>query len=186
MCNDYEQHVLWAEYCRMMASLALKIPEHQTELDMPQADDIRINDPAPIMRAAGEGIELASMTFGFPPSGPKAGPVFNFRSEGRQFAHSNRCLVPASAFFESARSIRKPDIGSPQRRSAHGDCRPMAWGRRQQTADLHDADDRSRAGCCAITKPEAELLRPGRSQWRLCDPKARDTAAPIPCLGHRH
>lgn len=72
MCNDYEQHVLWAEYCRMMASLALKIPSHQTELDLPQADDVRINDPAPIMRAADDTIELASMTFGFPPTGPRA------------------------------------------------------------------------------------------------------------------
>ncbi|TIO05203.1 MAG: SOS response-associated peptidase, partial [Mesorhizobium sp.] len=47
MCNDYEQHVAWAEYCRLMESLALKIPIHQTELDLPQADDIRVNDPAP-------------------------------------------------------------------------------------------------------------------------------------------
>ena len=100
MCNDYEQHIAWAEYCRMMESLALKIPSHQTELDLPKADDIRINDPAPIMRSAGDAIELASMTFGFPPSGPKGGPVFNFRSEGRRFADSKRCLVPASAFFE--------------------------------------------------------------------------------------
>jgi hypothetical protein len=65
----YEQHVLWAEYCRMMASLALKIPSHQTELDLPQADDVHVNDPAPIMRAADDTIELASMTFGFPPTG---------------------------------------------------------------------------------------------------------------------
>lgn len=76
MCNDYEQHIAWAEYCRMMESLALKIPTHQTELDLPQADDDRINDPAPIMRVAGDAVELASMTFGFPPSGPKGGPVF--------------------------------------------------------------------------------------------------------------
>jgi putative SOS response-associated peptidase YedK len=26
--------------------------------------------------------------------------VFNFRSEGRHFDKSNRCLIPASAFFE--------------------------------------------------------------------------------------
>lgn len=77
-----------------------RFPSHQTELDLPQADDIRINDPPPIMRVAGDAIELASMTFGFPPAGPKGGPVFNFRSEGRQFGNSKRCLVPASAFFE--------------------------------------------------------------------------------------
>jgi hypothetical protein len=29
MCNDYEQHVAWAEYCKMMQSLALSIPARQ-------------------------------------------------------------------------------------------------------------------------------------------------------------
>jgi putative SOS response-associated peptidase YedK len=100
MCNDYEQHVRWAEYCKMMQALELGIPTQQTGLDLPEADDIRINDAGPVMRAAGNVIELASMTFGFPPSGPRGGPVFNFRSEGRRFDKSNRCLIPASAFFE--------------------------------------------------------------------------------------
>jgi putative SOS response-associated peptidase YedK len=40
------------------------------------------------------------MTFAFPPGRPGGTPVFNFRSEGRHFANSNRCLSPASAFFE--------------------------------------------------------------------------------------
>jgi hypothetical protein len=53
MCNDYEQHVAWAEYCNMTQSLALGIRTHQSELDLPQADDIRINDLGPVMRAAG-------------------------------------------------------------------------------------------------------------------------------------
>ena len=99
MCNDYEQHIRWAEYCEMMQALELGIPTQQTELDLPQADDFRINDLAPVMRAAGDEIELAQMNFSFPPAG-KGGPVFNFRSEGRSFANSNRCLIPASAFFE--------------------------------------------------------------------------------------
>ena len=51
------------------------------------------------MRAAGNVIELVRMNFGFPPSG-RGGPVFNFKSEGRRFDKSNRCLIPASAFFE--------------------------------------------------------------------------------------
>ncbi|MDF3181099.1 SOS response-associated peptidase family protein [Mesorhizobium sp. P17.1] len=45
-------------------------------------------------------LQLASMTFGFPPVRYKRRPVFNLRSEGRHFANSRRCLVPASAFFE--------------------------------------------------------------------------------------
>ncbi len=100
MCNDYEQHVAWEQYCEMMQSLALGIPTHQSALDLPQADDIRINDTAPVMRAAGDLIELVPMNFSLPPSGPKGGPIFNFRSEGRRFGDSKRCLVPATAFFE--------------------------------------------------------------------------------------
>jgi putative SOS response-associated peptidase YedK len=52
------------------------------------------------MRSAGDMIELVSMRFGFPPAKPKSGPIFNFRSEGRRFGESKRCLIPASAFFE--------------------------------------------------------------------------------------
>ena len=101
MCNDFEQHIAWAEYCELMRSLELGVPPQQGELDLPIADDIKIGDIGPVMRAAaGNVIELAPMRFGFPPANPKGGPVFNFRSEGRRFAHSNRCLVPASAFFE--------------------------------------------------------------------------------------
>jgi putative SOS response-associated peptidase YedK len=99
MCNDYEQHILWAEYCAMMQRAALEIPGHQSKNDLPQADDIKINDMGPVMRAAGNIVELAPMNFGFPPTG-RGGPVFNFKSEGRHFDKSNRCLIPASAFFE--------------------------------------------------------------------------------------
>jgi putative SOS response-associated peptidase YedK len=100
MCNDYERHIRWVEYCRMMQDLALDIPTRPSELDLPPADDVRINETAPVMRAAGNGIELVPMNFSFPPSGARGGPVFNFRSEGRHFDNSNRCLIPASAFFE--------------------------------------------------------------------------------------
>ena len=100
MCNAYEQHVKWVEYVQMMQALELGIPTQQTELDLPESDDIRINDMAPVMRAAGNGIELVPMNFSFPPSNPKGGPVFNYRSDGRHFDKSNRCLIPASAFFE--------------------------------------------------------------------------------------
>ena len=99
MCNDYEQHIRYAEYRKMMESLDLGIPEHQGDADFPLADDIRIGDIAPVMRASGNAIELAQMKFGFPPKG-RGGPVFNFRSEGRDFSDSKRCLIPASAFFE--------------------------------------------------------------------------------------
>ncbi|MDF2809060.1 MAG: hypothetical protein K0S56_91 [Microvirga sp.] len=54
MCNDYEQHVAWAEYGKMMQALELGMPTGQSELDLPQADDIKVNDIcAPFMAIAG-------------------------------------------------------------------------------------------------------------------------------------
>jgi putative SOS response-associated peptidase YedK len=100
MCNDYEQHVAWADYRRAVEQFELGIPTHQSERDLPQADDIRVNEIGPVMRAAGNVVELVPMTFGLPPKSPRRGPVFNFKSDGRRFGNSNRCLVPASAFFE--------------------------------------------------------------------------------------
>src|ERR1700712_4925589 len=99
MCNNYEQHIRWAQYRAAMQAAELGIPTRQSARDLPVADDIRINDMGPVMRAAGNVIELVQMNFSFPPAG-RGGPVFNFKSEGRRFDKSNRCLIPASAFFE--------------------------------------------------------------------------------------
>ena len=72
MCNDYERHIRWAEYRDAMQAAELGIPAQQSEKELPQADDVRINDQAPVMRAAGNVIELVQMNFSFPPSGPQA------------------------------------------------------------------------------------------------------------------
>jgi len=100
ICNDFEQRIAWEAYSDAMQSAALGIPTHQSELDLPPVADVRIRDLAPIMRVSGNGVELAAMRWGFPPGRPGAGPVFNFRSEGRKFDPAWRCLAPASAFFE--------------------------------------------------------------------------------------
>ena len=99
MCNDYERQIRWEQYRDAMQAAGLGIPVGEGANDLPPADDVRINDVAPVMRAAGNVIELAPMKFSFPPAG-RGGPVFNFKSEGRRFDNSNRCLIPASAFFE--------------------------------------------------------------------------------------
>ena len=100
MCNAYEQHVAWEAYCKMMQDLEWGIPTRQSERDLPQADSITIRDMGPVIRAAGNGVELFPMRWSFPPPRPGGKPVFNYRSEGRSFKDSRRCLIPASAFFE--------------------------------------------------------------------------------------
>jgi putative SOS response-associated peptidase YedK len=99
MCDDCNQHIAWEKYQRVIEQIAMEIPTQQNELNLPQADDIRIGDEGPVMRRAGATVELVSMRFGAPPANPKGGPVFNFRSEGHDFADSKRCLILASAFF---------------------------------------------------------------------------------------
>ncbi len=99
MCNEFQQRIAWEAYLDLMASLDIGVPMIQTELDLPAADSIRITEPAAVLRVAGNGMALSPAKFGFPPRG-KGGPVFNFRSEGREFRDSERCLIPMSAFYE--------------------------------------------------------------------------------------
>lgn len=99
MCNDYEQHVKYAEYQRALAALDLA-GSAADEAALTVADDVRIGDTGPVLRAKGNGVELVPMRFGFPPPRPKARPVFNFKSDGRSFADSRRCVVVLSGFFE--------------------------------------------------------------------------------------
>ena len=100
MCSEYEQQIMYVDYCKVMQDLALGSPTRQTELDLPRANDIKIGQMAPVIRAGGDNIlELTQMRFGFPPT-RTLGPVFNLRSAGKHFGDSHRCLVPASAFFE--------------------------------------------------------------------------------------
>jgi putative SOS response-associated peptidase YedK len=100
MCNDYEQHVPYAEYQAAVRAAALTTPASESAADLPQADDIRIGDMGPVLRAAGNGAELVMMRFGWPPPRPKAAPVFNFKSDGRHFDSSRRCVIVLSGFFE--------------------------------------------------------------------------------------
>ena len=180
MCNDYEQHIRYADYAGLMRQLDLGIPDHQSQADLPQGDDIRIGNTGPVMRPTGNGVELATMTFGFPPKG-RGGPVFNFRSEGRHFGDSRRCLIPASAFFEFTGS-KYPKTkhrftlnGAPFLaiaglwRDGEGNQPPaftmLTTSPGPDVAPYHDRQvvvlqPRQWADWLWLSRPEAELLRP--------------------------
>jgi len=100
MCNNYQFYLEYEAYCRLMQEIELGIPTQQSELDMPPAEDVRINDVAPVMRTKGNVVELAPMQWSFPASRPGARPVFNFRGEGRKFRKDDRVIIPASGFYE--------------------------------------------------------------------------------------
>ena len=181
MCNVYEQHISWEQYTRAIRELDLGIPTRQAEADLPQAGQIRIGDLAPVMRASDNLVELAPMKFGFPPPRPKASPVFNFRSEGRRFHESKRCLIPASAFFEFTgkkypKAMHRFSLGDAPFLAIAGlwrdgkDGEPPAFTmlttepgpdvaayHDRQVVVLSPADW---AAWLYLTKPEGELLRP--------------------------
>lgn len=100
ICNDFEQVIAWKVYRAAMEKAGLSVPVSETEARLPATEHVRIRDVAPVVRTAGNIVELAPMRWSFPAGRPGGKPVFNFRSEGRSFEKSQRCLIPASAFYE--------------------------------------------------------------------------------------
>ena len=97
MCNLYTQTKSVDEVIRLFRDMEipLSFPEGIPNL---QPTDIRITDPAPIVRAAPNGgYELIVRKWSWP--GQNSKPVYNFRSDGREFT-SGRCLILADGFYE--------------------------------------------------------------------------------------
>ncbi|HEX8232471.1 MAG TPA: SOS response-associated peptidase [Caulobacteraceae bacterium] len=101
MCNSYAATLGYREYVEAFSHtrFPLRWPAPHAAPNLEPRDPVRPTDPAPIIRAREDGVELAQLKWGFRPPAPKRPPVINFRSEGRRFG-SNRCLIPASHFYE--------------------------------------------------------------------------------------
>ena len=96
MCNLYTQSKSVDEVARLFSDLQMPLtfPEGIPNL---QPREIAITDPGPIVRAGDGGFDLVVRRWSWPAPGGK--PVFNFRSDGREFG-SGRCLIVAESFFE--------------------------------------------------------------------------------------
>jgi putative SOS response-associated peptidase YedK len=98
MCNLYNQSKSVDEIRRLFETLQLplKLPEGIPNL---QPRDIAITDQGPIVRAADEpeAFELVVRRWSWP--APSGKPVYNLRSEGREFS-TGRCLILADGFYE--------------------------------------------------------------------------------------
>lgn len=100
MCNDYRLHVDVASIVEDFADLKIRIRFSEGRPNLEARDDVKITDIGPIIRTVegehGEG-DLVQRRWSWP--GANKRPVYNFRSEGREFA-SNRCLIVADGFYE--------------------------------------------------------------------------------------
>jgi putative SOS response-associated peptidase YedK len=99
VCNDFEQAIAYQAYVELMSSTPWEPPPFEDPAILAPVDHIKITDPAAVIRLEDGQPKLSTLRWSFPPSG-KGGPIFNFRSEGRHFTTGQRCLVPASAFYE--------------------------------------------------------------------------------------
>jgi putative SOS response-associated peptidase YedK len=100
MCSDYplRTELVEVEKALAQARLAVEFPEGRPNLE--PRDDIRITDRAPIVRASATQpgrAELVQRRWSWP--GPGGKPVYNFRSDGREFT-SGRCIIIADGFYE--------------------------------------------------------------------------------------
>ena len=99
MCNNYASHVPAKMIAEAFSETGFPLRFDGGAIpNLEPRDDIRIGDTAPIVTRAEGGPQLRQMTWAW--KSPQGRPVFNFRSDGRSFAGSDRCLIPADAFYE--------------------------------------------------------------------------------------
>ena len=101
MCASFAATASYRDYVEAFGAVRLPLvwPRPEAAPNLEPRDPVRPTDPAPVVCLRGDGVELTPMRFGFRPFKPKAGPIINFRSEGRRFGRG-RCLVPVSWFYE--------------------------------------------------------------------------------------
>ena len=105
MCNLFENTVSFADLARAFGQVGCPVlkPGPESAPNLPLFEAVRPTDLAPIVRPLNDGCEVTQLRWGFIADRPKAGPVTNFRSEGRSFTEGQdrgRCLAPATAFYE--------------------------------------------------------------------------------------
>ena len=100
MCNDYRLLTNAAQLFDGFSETRIKIRFSEGAPNIEAREDVKITDMGPIVRSIegepGAG-DLVQRRWSWP--GQRGKPVYNFRSEGREFA-SGRCLIPADGFYE--------------------------------------------------------------------------------------
>jgi putative SOS response-associated peptidase YedK len=128
MCNEHRRKVALGQITDDWSQLRIPLRFPEGMPNLAPLDSIRISDPTAIIRASRdahsdadlegqerrgmpEAVELVQRRWSWP--GPGGKPVFNFRSEGREFA-SGRCLIIADGFYEYTNP--PPAEGAPKKR----------------------------------------------------------------------
>ncbi|MGO4408560.1 MULTISPECIES: SOS response-associated peptidase family protein [unclassified Brevundimonas] len=97
MCNNYRLHVPAKQLAAPFRDAGRSLAFSGGFPNLAPAD-YHIGDSAPVVTLADGSPQLAMTPWAW--KGPAGKPVFNFRSDGRSFSSSTRCLIPADGFYE--------------------------------------------------------------------------------------
>ncbi len=96
MCNNYVFKPPSGDlFSQLKLGDDLTYPEGKPNLE---PTEVRIGNRAPVVMRHEGAPALLMKPWAW--KSPQGRPVFNFRSEGRDFGTSTRCLIPACGFFE--------------------------------------------------------------------------------------
>ncbi|HWH21989.1 MAG TPA: SOS response-associated peptidase [Allosphingosinicella sp.] len=104
MCNEQRRQIALGEIRDGFSQLRIPLRFPEGLPNLAPLDSIRITDPNAIVRTSREeegAAELVVRRWSWPGAGGK--PVYNFRSDGREFSNSatgGRCLIVADGFYE--------------------------------------------------------------------------------------
>lgn len=101
MCNEHRRTIELGRISDSFAQLRIPLRFPEGLPNLAPLESIRITDRTALVRWASGGAELVQRRWSWP--GPTGKPVFNYRSEGREFANSDgsgRCLILADGFYE--------------------------------------------------------------------------------------
>jgi putative SOS response-associated peptidase YedK len=100
MCNEHRRLVALGRIPEDWSHTRIPLLFPEGLPNLAPLDSIRITDPTTIIRASRDdpgSAELVQRRWSWPAPGGK--PVFNYRSEGREFPNG-RCLIVADGFYE--------------------------------------------------------------------------------------
>lgn len=185
MCNNYRSRVALAAIQEDFSELRIPLRFPRGLPNIEPRDDIRITDPATVVRTGNDGAaELLMMRWSWP--GPGGKPVYNFRLEGREFG-GGRCLIVADGFYEfttpeDAKKGAKKNKWLFTMAGAPWFCIAGLW---RTSPDVGEAFTMLTAEPGPDVAPyhSRQIVVLGREDWaRWLDPKvlARDILRPLP------
>jgi putative SOS response-associated peptidase YedK len=118
MCNEAARQIALGEIAEGFAELRIPLEFPEGLPNLAPTESVRITDVTPIVRMRGAGAELVQRRWSWPGRGGR--PVYNYRSEGRDFANgerSGRCLIPFDGFYEFTTPETPPGGPKPKRKN---------------------------------------------------------------------